>query len=81
MPLSYPQRIDQSVNVCIVKHPSLLHRSVSYSPEKFYNLCLQITKAKATIDSIAASIDAGTRREDNLQEPVFVEQVRLEPIL
>jgi hypothetical protein len=34
-----------------------------------------ITKAKAAIDSLAASIDSGSRREDKQIEPVFVDQV------
>jgi len=41
----------------------------------YYGDWVPITKAKATIDSIAASIDDGSRREDKQLEPVFVEQV------
>ena len=41
----------------------------------YYGDWVPITKAKATIDSIAAFIDDGSRREDKQLEPVFVEQV------
>ena len=41
----------------------------------YYGDWVPITKAKATIDSIAASIDAGNRREDKQLEPVVFEQV------